>query len=54
MTGLESHMESELAHEAHRKDEALEQARQAFEKPAKAHRETKAEREMEELMHLRQ
>lgn len=55
MTGLETHMEEEIARQAHRTDEALAQAQQA--RPQRKRtpaRVTKFERETEEAMVLGQ
>jgi hypothetical protein len=53
MTGLEAHMEEEMALQAHKTEKLLQQVRQAGKgrKSARS-RETKVERETEEAMHL--
>lgn len=54
MTGLEARMEEEIAHQAHRPDEALELAKEvrAQERKPKPRPETEADRVTEEAMHL--
>jgi hypothetical protein len=54
LTGLESHMEHEIAEQAHRQDEAEVQAQQSGKRqnqPA-ASPETEMDRKVEEFMHL--
>lgn len=53
MTGLEAHMEEEMALQAHKTEKLLQRVRQADKgrKSARS-RETKVERETEEAMHL--
>lgn len=56
MTGLESHIEEELAHEAHKTEEALKQAKALRGKPRKTassrQRESEMDRKTEDAMHL--
>ena len=56
MTGLESHMEEEIANAAHKPNEALQGAQElgAQQNKATPPRETKLDREVEEAMHLDQ
>ena len=56
MTGLESHMEEELAKQGKNTDEAVKIARELAneEKPATASRETDQDHQVETAMHLGQ
>lgn len=54
MTGLEAEMEEQIAKQGHRPNEALQAAQELRRKKAAKPRQTAADREIEDAMHLGQ